>query len=173
MVTLDIAILAVIGLSAMIGLVRGFVKEALSLVGWVVAFVLAILFYEQLAQIVPSAWGGQTVRNGIAFIGIVVGALIAAAILRWFVGVLVESTGLSGTDRFLGFLFGAARGALLIVIALMLVDEFVDDRTWWQEARLPPEFLAFEDEVKDLLGRTGDLVEESGLIEEGTEQSGI
>ena len=159
---LDIAIAVIVGLSAVIGLVRGLVKEILSLVAWVLAFVVAIYFSPVVAQYLPSGWGSDSVRLVIGFAGLFVGSLIAAALVQWLIAKLITSTGLSGTDRFLGFLFGSARGLLITVVILMGAREVVAERSWWQASVLQGELLAFEDEVRDLLGRARVLVSEAG-----------
>ncbi len=163
MAVLDIVILVVILLSAIIGLVRGLVKEILSLAAWVVSFVVAVLFATEVAALLPASWGNENIRMAIAFIALFVGALILAAILQWLVAQLIRSTGLSGTDRFLGFLFGAARGVLVTMVLLIAVRELARDAEWYHAAKLPPELLAFEDEVRELLGQAQDLVTPSTL----------
>ena len=80
------------------------------------------------------------------------------AIGQWLIAQLVSSTGLSGTDRLLGFLFGSARGLLICVVLLIGLREIAADRSWWQASVLQAELLAFEDEVRDLLGRARDMV---------------
>ena len=160
---LDIAIATVILLSAAIGMVRGLIKELLSLVAWVLAFVIAIYFSPLVAENLPGGWGSDSVRLIIGFAALFVGTLILAAIVQWLMAQLVASTGLSGTDRFLGFLFGSARGMLISVVILMGVREIAADRSWWQESVLQGELLAFEDEVRDLLGRARVMVSEADL----------
>jgi membrane protein required for colicin V production len=159
---LDIAIATIVLLSAVIGLVRGLVKEILSLVAWALAFVAAIYFSPQVAEQLPSGWGSESVRLIIGFAGLFVGTLIAAALVQWLIAKLITSTGLSGTDRFLGFLFGSARGLLVTVVILMGAREVVAEKSWWQESVLQEELLSFEDEVRDLLGRARVLVSEVG-----------
>ncbi len=155
---LDIAIATMVLLSAAIGLVRGLVKEVLSLVSWGAAFVLAIYFSPYVAEQLPAGWGSSSVRLIIGFALLFIATLILAAILQWLVSQLISSTGLSGTDRFLGFLFGSARGLLICVVLLMGLREIASERSWWQASVLQKELLAFEDEVRDLLGRARDMV---------------
>ncbi len=154
---LDIAIATVVLLSAAIGLVRGLIKEVLSLVAWAAAFVAAIYFSPVAAATLPEQWGSDSLRLVIAFAGLFIATLIVAAILQWLVAQLISSTGLSGTDRFLGFLFGSARGLLICVVVLMGMREVAADRNWWQASVLQSELLAFEDEVRDLLSRARDM----------------
>ncbi len=157
---LDIAIATVVMLSAAIGLVRGLVKEILSLLSWVAAFVVAIYFSPMVAEQMPAGWGSNSVRLILAFALLFVVTLILAAIAQWLIAQLVTTTGLSGTDRFLGFLFGSARGLLICVVLLMGLREIAAERSWWEESVLQRELLAFEDEVRQLLGQARDIVRE-------------
>ena len=160
---LDIAIATVVMLSAAIGLVRGLIKEVLSLVAWVLAFVVALYFSPYVANALPVTWGSESVRLIIGFAVLFIGTLILAAVLQWLIAQLIASTGLSGTDRFLGFLFGSARGLLICVVLLMGLREIAGDASWWQASVLQGELLAFEDEVRELLGRARDAVSEVPL----------
>lgn len=85
--------------------------------------------------------------------------------VNFLVGELIRVTGLSGTDRFLGMAFGAARGALLVVVAIGLLSLGpVQQDTWWQESRLIPQFLLVADWSKNLiLGFTSQWMS-SGVI---------
>lgn len=160
MAGLDIFLALVILLSAAIGLVRGLVKEVLSLLSWVLAFVVALYFATQVAPLLPDSWGSQSIRNGIAFVGLFVVTLIAAGITQWLISLLITSTGLSGTDRLLGFLFGSARGIVIAVLLLMALREVAQDAPWWEASRLQGPLLSLEDELRDALGRARGLAEE-------------
>jgi membrane protein required for colicin V production len=161
--TLDIVIIAVVLLSALIGLVRGLIKEVLSLASWVIAFVVAIFFSEALGELLPPSWGSGALRQAIAFVLLFVGSLVFAGILQWLIHQLIESTGLSGTDRFLGFLFGGVRGLLVALVGLIGLEQIAFDAVWWREARLPGEILAFEDEARALFGHAQSYIREDVL----------
>ena len=154
--TVDIVILGVILLSALIGLTRGLLKEVLSLASWLAAFMLALYFAPALAEHLAEQIDDGAMRLVIAFIAIFLTTLIAGALLQWVMGTLIRTTGLTGTDRFLGFLFGSTRGALVCIVALMALRQFAEAGQWWQSSVLVPELLAFEQEVLQLLGRARD-----------------
>ena len=164
---LDIVIAVIVLLSALIGLVRGLIKEVLSLVSWVAAFVIAIYFTAEVAAYVPESWANESIRLVIAFVLLFVGTLIVTGISQWVISKLIESTGLSSTDRLLGFLFGGARGLLIAVLAVMALREIASETTWWQASTLKDELLAFEDDVRDLLGQARDVVSDVELPRSG------
>jgi membrane protein required for colicin V production len=137
----DYIILAILGLSVLIGLWRGLISEVLGLVVWAVAFWVAWTFgpsvagyFEHSIQL-PSA--RILVGYGLCFLAV----LIAGALLRFVVSKLVEGTGLSGTDRLLGMVFGFARGVLLVTLAVFLLGftAFIRD-PWWNDSILLPQF---------------------------------
>ncbi|MFM8355081.1 MAG: CvpA family protein, partial [Gammaproteobacteria bacterium] len=73
-------------------------------------------------------------------------------LVQWALGALVKSTGLSGTDRLLGFVFGGARGVLVCLVGLIALRAFVEQTAWWQSSLIIPELLAFEQALLHALG---------------------
>jgi membrane protein required for colicin V production len=137
----DYIIVAVLGVSVLIGLWRGLISEVLALAVWAAAFWVAWMFgpsvagyFEHSIQL-PSA--RILVGYGICFLAV----LIAGALLRFLVSKLVEGTGLSGTDRLLGMVFGFARGVLLVTLAVFLLGFTALTRDpWWHDSTLLPQF---------------------------------
>lgn len=144
MVWVDYAIIIVIALSTLISLTRGFVREAFSLAIWIAAFFVASWFYQDLAVYFTS-FTDSTVRNGLAAVILFVLTLIVGALLNFLLGKLVDGTGLTGTDRVLGLVFGAARGLLIVTLMLFVIDSFtaLSASDWWQQSQLIPHFAVF------------------------------
>lgn len=117
---LDLVIIGVIALSAVISLFRGFTKEAISLATWILAFWLALTFATRLAGMIPESITSPTARIALAFAGLFVVTVILGGILNFLISSLVEKTGLTGTDRALGVVFGMIRGVLLVVVLTLL-----------------------------------------------------
>lgn len=152
--TADWIILCVVVLSALISLVRGFVREALSLLAWIVAIVMATLFHGGLADALGGAIATPSLRVIAAWFAIFLGVLLAMGLVNFLLTRLVRSTGLSGTDRFLGALFGVARGFVVVLALLILVPRFVpvQQDPWWRQSTLIPVLLGFEDTACELAG---------------------
>ncbi len=140
---IDVAILAVIALSAFISLLRGFVREALSLAAWVLAFWVALKFAHELAAL---AWmvdwvHSPSARTIVAFATLFVATLLVGALVNYVVGQLIRKSGLSGTDRMLGVFFGIARGVVLIGILVLLAGlTQLPREAWWQQSILLTHF---------------------------------
>ena len=155
----DIAIAAVILISAAIGMARGLVRETVSLAIWVAAFLCATMFAESTMSIIQFDWmqgwsepAQQTFRYSSAFAAVFLGVLVIGAIVQWMLGKLVEGTGLTGTDRTLGFFFGGARGAILVLVVLVAVESSQSETGWWQESMIRPHLMAFEMDVVRFFG---------------------
>ncbi|MGV8918585.1 MAG: CvpA family protein [Pseudomonas sp.] len=148
----DWAIIAIIAISALISLKRGFVKEALSLLIWIVAGAIAWLFGGSLAQYLVPYIETPSARVIAGCTILFVATLLVGAMVNYLIGELIRVTGLGGTDRFLGMVFGAARGGLLVVIAVGLLSLGpVQQDQWWQQSKLMPQFLMVADWSKNLI----------------------
>lgn len=135
MVWVDWVLLAVIVVSTLISLIRGFIREVLSLVAWVLAFWVAITFAEPISPMLSFLSESDMVRTVAAFISLFLVTLIAAALVNYLIGMLVDKTGLTGTDRAVGMLFGLARGVALVTVALVLgIVAGLQGQEWWQQS---------------------------------------
>jgi membrane protein required for colicin V production len=148
----DVAISILVSLSAVIGLMRGLARELLSLAVWVLAFVLAVGYAPALAPSMSGVASDPMVQHVVALVVLFIAALIVGGLVQWLLQRLIETTGLTGTDRLLGFLFGAARGVLVCVVALVALRPFARDYAWWQSAALVGPLTSMEREVTALFG---------------------
>lgn len=160
----DYAILAVLGLSVLMGLWRGFVGEVLALAIWVAAFWLAWLGAPALAGHVPDTISTPSVRLLLAGATCFFLVLVTGAIVSFLMRRLVQGSGLSGSDRMLGMLFGLLRGFALVVLAVLLLSYTpLSQDPWWQESRLLPGFAGSAAWVGEHLpDRLAEFIDEAG-----------
>lgn len=142
----DWAILAILVISCLISLKRGFVKEALSMANWVLAFFIAMTFRDPLATLLESQIATPSMREMVAFGLLFMATLIVGAMVNHLISEVVRMTGLSGTDRLFGMVFGMIRGFVVVMALLLFLPAIVpvDQDAWWQESALIPQFLKFE-----------------------------
>lgn len=139
MTLLDYAVLAIIGFSILLSVIRGLVREVVALAAWAIAFVVAYLFGGQLAALMPVEIPGEELRwlAGFAtlfFLVLLVMSLVAIALSQ-----LVKSAGLSVEDRVLGAVFGLVRGLTLVMMLVLIAGATpLPQQPVWREAMLRP-----------------------------------
>ena len=143
----DWAIIAILSLSCVISLLRGFVKEALSVAIWIIAFGVATWFSPKLAPMLSVYIDAISLRQMVAFASLFIATLLVGGAVNYLLSTLVRATGLSGTDRLLGIFFGLIRGFVIIMVIVLYLPKMVpvDQDTWWNDSVLIPHFLSFED----------------------------
>ena len=145
---LDYAILAVIAVSVVISLIRGFVREVISLVVWVAAFWVGIRYSDNLAVHLSDYIASPTMQLGAAFTALFVATLIIGAVINYVAGQLVGRTGLTGTDRYIGMIFGLARGVVVVAVLVLAAGLTALPReSWWQESVLVAQFQPWVCEI--------------------------
>ncbi len=156
----DWTILAILAVSSLISIKRGFVKEALSVACWALAFVIAAVFSNPLAGLLENSISTPSLRNLSAFAILFVATLVVGAMVNYLIGELIKMTGLSGTDRLFGMIFGLARGVIVVMAILIFLPGLlpVESDAWWQSSLLIPNFLAFEDWARSAASSVGSAV---------------
>ena len=152
MIWVDWVLLGMLALSTIVGLWRGLVREIMSVLIWIVA-IWAALKYSQVAAGYVSSWiTPPSMQALVGFAGVLLVTLTVGGLLVWLIGKLVDATGLSGTDRTFGMLFGIGRG-VIIIAAAVLVARFtaMPQDPWWQASALLPQFERIADEGVTLL----------------------
>jgi membrane protein required for colicin V production len=135
MFALDWIFAAVLLLSMLLGAWRGLVFEVLSLISWVVAFVLAKWFALDAAQHLPMGGASEPLRYAAGFLLVFIAAILVGGLIAVVVKKLTSAVGLSPVDRSLGALFGAARGVLLLLLASVVVGLTpMKDSADWQQS---------------------------------------
>jgi membrane protein required for colicin V production len=144
----DFVILGIVAFSALVGLARGLVRELFSLAMWAAAFVVAWAYYPKL-QVYLEPWiAAGSVRMAVSFVILVLLVVIAGSFLGHLLINLVERSGLTGTDRLLGGLFGTVRGGLLIATSVFLAALTpMPDDAWWKDAALIGRFQVLAERV--------------------------
>ncbi len=132
--TVDIIIFVIVFLSVVVSIIRGFVKEAMSVVIWVLAVVVAAKYYGQMDARLVKVISSSSVRLVSAFVILFVATLFIGAIINRFLGAVVVSTGFSGTDKVLGAIFGVARGILIVVALVVLAEYTMPQEEWWKQS---------------------------------------
>ena len=152
MLLIDYILLGLFAVSVLVGFFRGFVREAFSLVVWGAAIYAAWRLGEAPDELLGAIespmlrlWAGRA--------GVFLLVLVAGGLGGFLIGQLVDKTGLTGTDRVLGMAFGAARGVLVVGVAVIVLQFLELEREpWWSESLLIPYGARAAEVIRDLLG---------------------
>jgi len=135
----DWVILGIVLISALVSLLRGFAREAISLGGWIAATWISLTFLEPGAELLVGHVSQPSARLALSFLALFLGVLLLTGIAATVVGMIVDKTGLTGTDRVLGMVFGAARG--LVIVGLLVLGAGMTplpQDPWWRESVVIP-----------------------------------
>lgn len=143
MTAFDWGVIAAVALSVLLAYVRGFTRELIALLAWVLGFFAALAFSPLVGSWLPEFGGSPVVRYIVAFVALMILAIVIGALVAWPLSTVIRKSGLGFVDRFLGAVFGLARGVLL-VLAFVLVSGLtaLPRADWWQNAALAPAAVA-------------------------------
>ena len=155
MAWLDYVVIGVFAGSTALGAWRGLVREVLSILGWVIAFLAANLLAGPLGPEMPQEIPTPELRVAAAFAAVFFCSLILTSLAGLLLSKLVKAVGLGGTDRALGAAFGAARGALIVLAAAVLAGLTSAPRqAWWRESASGPLLAQAAGMLRPLLPQT-------------------
>lgn len=147
----DVIIGSLLALSILIGIIRGFTKEFISLITWIVAIGMTALFTERLAEHFTFT-DIPLLRMACAFLVLFVGVIFIGAVINYVVGSLVKKTPFQLTDKIIGSLLGLVRGVVLMTIAVLIgALTPLPSKAWWHESYMLVHFSSFADWLKEQL----------------------
>lgn len=137
MTSFDYLVLAILLISALLGLMRGLVKEVLSLCAYLAAFLGAIWWGPKVSNWLSIYIENPLLRTGVSYVVVFLVVLLLVGLLNMTLATLIDKTGLTPADHGLGALFGFMRGLLLVLVLVMLAGYTeLPAEPWWTEARL-------------------------------------
>lgn len=139
MTAFDYAVLAIVAASILLGAWRGLVSEVLALAAWVVALLAGRALAPEMVPVFGEWLQEPALQYVVAFVAIVVAVLVAVALLRLALSKLLRAIGLGPLDRFLGAVFGIARGVLVVLLCVLIGGlTTLPQQAWWRQAWLAP-----------------------------------
>lgn len=150
MIWIDYTFLGLILISSVIGFFRGFIREAFSLLVWMIAIWVGLTFSREFSSLLEAVINYPSARIAASFAILFLVTLILGALISYLLGELVRKTGLTGTDRFIGMIFGIARGLVVVAIVVMLAGLTpLPEDSWWKQSELIPPFQALAIWLRD------------------------
>ncbi|UOD49378.1 CvpA family protein [Orrella daihaiensis] len=146
----DFALLGIVGASTLLGVIRGLIKELLSLVAFGLAFLAAIWWGPGLAGMRLLNWVSHDyLRLGISYAALFVLTLLAVGLVNMAMAAMIKSTGLSPADRGLGAMFGLIRGALLILVLVVIAGYTpLPQESWFEQAMFSDQVVGVIQQLK-------------------------
>ena len=152
MITFDYTVLAIVGISILLGVLRGLVREALNLVAWVAAFWVANAYTVEVAPLLPEAIPSESLRFFAAFVALFLGTLLLMSLVTIALAELVKTLKLGVYDKGLGAMFGLLRGLLITLIVVLLAGmTSLPHQGFWRNAMFSAPLEAFAADVKPWL----------------------
>jgi len=151
---LDLAVIGIVALSAIFAFARGFVREALSIIAWVGAGAITLYGFNRVYAQVEPRFHDRLLSQVVTGFGLFIISLIVLTILTGLIARAVRDSGLSPIDRTLGFVFGLARGAVLVCLAYLLLAVSLQPSDWpvWiRDAKSEPYLHEGADMLKGFL----------------------
>ncbi|WP_306143466.1 CvpA family protein [Roseibium sp. MMSF_3412] len=151
---LDGLLLAIMFISAVLAMIRGFVREVLSIVSWVAAAAAAFLLYERVLPYVKPYIPQELVAAGVSAAAVFLVTLVIVSYITMRISDFVLDSRIGALDRTLGFVFGAVRGLLLVVVAMMFFNWFVQpdqQPEWVLDAKSRPILLSIGERLVSVL----------------------
>jgi len=137
LIWIDYAIIGLIAISAILGITRGFVREVFSIAAWVAAIWVGLSFSRELSFYLRTLIEHPAGRMAAAFAGLVVITLIVGGLVGFLVQQIINKTGLTGSDRLAGLVFGIARGMVVVAMLVLLAGLTpLPNDSWWRESTL-------------------------------------
>lgn len=151
---------SIVLLSALLSFTRGFFREALSLVIWLVAVFISFTFYPNMAVVLEGYIASPSLRQIAAIASLFVICLLMGGLFVFLMGQLIKFTGLTAFDRLLGVVFGFLRGIVIVVVLLMVLRNAlpVYEEVWWQSSSLVPHVLRMESSIMLMVMHVRDLL---------------
>jgi membrane protein required for colicin V production len=143
MTIFDAVVLVIVVVSTLVAFVRGVVRECIALASWIAGIVLAFVFTVPAAAALPWLNDSPVAKHVLAFALILIGVLIAGALIGTLLSKMVRAVGLGFADRGLGAVFGIARGVAMILLFVLVAGLTTLPRAeWWQNSAFAPYFVA-------------------------------
>lgn len=135
----DFVVLAILLASIVVSMMRGLVREVLSLLAFAAAFVCAVWWGPWAHQALAPYIETELLRLAVAYLGVFIGVLLVVGTVNLALGTIIKSTGLAPADRGLGAIFGLARGLLILLILIVAAGYTpLPAEAWWRQAMLSP-----------------------------------
>jgi membrane protein required for colicin V production len=126
---LDVALIVVMLVSGLLAMVRGFMREILSIIAWILAAVATLYAYSKLLPLAKQYFNNDIVAAVVVIGGVFLLTLLVVSIVTVRISDMVLDSRVGALDRTLGFLFGLARGLIIVVVAFMFFNWLVPDKS--------------------------------------------
>jgi membrane protein required for colicin V production len=145
----DYTVIAIVGISVVLSLIHGLVREIFSLVSWVAAFVVAQIYVTDVAQLLPPTLSNPSLRLLIGFIAVFITTLLIMTLVAIALSKLIRTAGLGFADRALGALFGLMRGMAIVMIGILVAGlTSLPHQPAWRHAMFSPQLVAVANMLK-------------------------